>query len=227
MMDKQITTKNDQKDQASKSGTTGGACLKRSLRSAKDFANFRQMLEDALQAEVKRRSKLAQSEPIATNQAKDLLGLSSQLQMEQQLPQQPSHIAPSKSAQLATSTKRDFAYSFNSNDTNSDISVKLAKIQSDLDQTKTIGEKPILKEKPKAMYKETTKKAQKQSILRKIGHLLPQCLLDKTGVCQHEHGCFENIVRKALKNFLVGFCIQMILKNLLLIAKPAKLLKNL
>ena len=38
---------------------------------------------------------------------------------------------------------------------------------------------------------------------------------------------FENVIRHALKNFLVGFCIQMLLKNLLLVAKPAKLLKNL
>jgi len=79
MTDKQITTKKDQQDQTSKpAGTSGGPCLKRSLRSAKDFADFRQMLEDALQDEVKRRSKLAQSEPIATNQAKDLLGLPTQ-----------------------------------------------------------------------------------------------------------------------------------------------------
>lgn len=101
--------------------------------------------------------------------------------MEQQLPPQSSSapIAPAKSAQLATSTtKRDFAYSFSdndqdANDADSAISDKLAKIQSDLERAVSNEKKPVLKEKPKAMYKETTKKAQKQSILRKIGHLLP------------------------------------------------------
>lgn len=63
--------------------------------------------------------------------------------------------------------------------------------------------------------------------MRLINHLLPKCLLDKTHVCKHDHGCFENVIRHALKNFLVGFCIQVLLKNLLLIAKPAKLLRNL
>ncbi len=77
------------------------------------------------------------------------------------------------------------------------------------------------------MYKETTKKKQKQSILRNINHLLPQSLLTKTEICQHEHGCFENVVRKALKNFMIGFALQIIFKNLMLIGKPAKLLKKL
>lgn len=82
--------------------------------------------------------------------------------------------------------------------------------------------------KPVALYTERVVKAKKQqSILRKIRYLLPKVLLDKSSVCKHDHGCFENIIRKAFANFLIGFGIQMIIKNLLLIAKPAKLLKNL
>mgnify|MGYP000857994519 CR=1 FL=1 len=75
--------------------------------------------------------------------------------------------------------------------------------------------------------KETTKKVQKQSILHLISHLLPEALLNKTHVCKHDHGCFENVVRKALKNFLIGFMLQVLLKNLMLVPKPAKLLKSL
>jgi len=63
--------------------------------------------------------------------------------------------------------------------------------------------------------------------LRKIGHLLPQALLSKSEVCKHEHSCFENTIRKALKNFLVGFFIQFMLKNIMLLAKPAKMIRNL
>jgi len=71
------------------------------------------------------------------------------------------------------------------------------------------------------------KKVTKQSILRNIRHLLPEALLSKTGQCNHDHGCFENVVRDALKRFLIGFCIQMLLKNIGMIFKPAKLLRNL
>lgn len=60
---------------------------------------------------------------------------------------------------------------------------------------------------PLGLYKETTKGKKKLSILRKINHLLPQALLSKTAVCQHDQGCFENVVRKALTNFLLGFAI--------------------
>ena len=84
-------------------------------------------------------------------------------------------------------------------------------------------------EKPMPLYQEFFKKKSKakESILRKIKHLLPDRLLDKTPVCKHEHGCFENVVRDALKRFLIGFCIQMLLKNIGMIFKPAKLLRNL
>ena len=81
-------------------------------------------------------------------------------------------------------------------------------------------------DKPVTFYKDEKVK-RVRSILRKISHLLPEVLLKKTCVCQHDHGCFENVVRKAFKNFLIGFGLQMLLKNILLIAKPAKLMKNL
>jgi len=107
------------------------------------------------------------------------------------------------------------------------VSKQIAKIQSDLDLHRKSAS-PKSKTSAKApLYKETTKKAKKQSCLRKISHFLPQAVLSKSAICQHEYGCFENVVRKALKHFLVGFFIQVMLKNLMLLAKPAKLLKNL
>ena len=42
-------------------------CLKRSLSSQKDFADFTNMLENALQAEVQRRQGLPKTYSIATN----------------------------------------------------------------------------------------------------------------------------------------------------------------
>ena len=60
-----------------------------------------------------------------------------------------------------------------------------------------------------------------------VKHLLPEALLMKSDVCQHEHGCFENTIRKCSKNFAIGFGMQLAFKNLVLLAKPAKILKNL
>lgn len=82
-------------------------------------------------------------------------------------------------------------------------------------------------EKPMPLYQEFFKKKSKakESILRKIKHLLPDRLLDKTPVCKHEHGCFENVVRKALWTFSVGFVISALINDgLLLFASPRKFL---
>lgn len=51
------------------------------------------------------------------------------------------------------------------------------------------------------------KKPMKKSILRKMEIFLNPALLSKTSVCKHDHGCFENVMRRALKNFLIGFGI--------------------
>ena len=67
----------------------------------------------------------------------------------------------------------------------------------------------------------------KRSVLRKISHLLPEVLLKKSELCKHDHGCFENTTRSMLRYFLFGFTLQMALKNVLLIAKPAKIIKGL
>ena len=66
-----------------------------------------------------------------------------------------------------------------------------------------------------------------KSMLGKVSHLLPTALVKKTEICKHRHGCFENVVRKALKNFFIGFGLQLLLKNILFIAKPDKFLRNL
>jgi len=60
-----------------------------------------------------------------------------------------------------------------------------------------------------------------------VKHLLPEALMNRTKVCKHENGCFENTIRKCSKNFAIGFGIQLAMKNLLLLAKPAKMLQNL
>ena len=82
-------------------------------------------------------------------------------------------------------------------------------------------------ETPEASGKDQLKKAKIQSILSNIEQYLPKALINKSDVCKHDHGCFENVFRHALKNFLVGFCLQMFIKNVFLLAKPAKMLKNL
>ena len=85
-------------------------------------------------------------------------------------------------------------------------------------------------EKPMPLYQDFFKKKSKakESILRKIKHLLPDRLLDKTPVCKHEHGCFENVVRKALWTFSVGFVISALINNgLLLLTSPRKFLMTL
>ena len=91
-------------------------------------------------------------------------------------------------------------------------------------------EKTCSEEKPMPLYQDMFKKKRKakQSILRKIRHLLHEKLLDKTSACKHEHGCFENIVRKALWTFIVGYIISILLKNAgLLLASPRQFLKAL
>ena len=59
-----------------------------------------------------------------------------------------------------------------------------------------------------------------------VRHLLPEALLNKSHVCKHPNGCFENTIRKCSKNFAIGFGMQLAFKNLLLLAKPAKMLRN-
>ena len=92
-------------------------------------------------------------------------------------------------------------------------------LEDERQQNKTVDSNS----KPVPLYQDMFKKKRiaKQSILRKISHLLPAKLLDKTAVCKHEHGCFENIVRKALWTFIVGYIISILLKNAgLLLASP-------
>ena len=75
--------------------------------------------------------------------------------------------------------------------------------------------------------KEKPAKKELASFFKRINHLLPEVLKAKTKACKHAHGCVENVVRKMFKNFVIGFMIQFLLKNLLFMAKPAKMLRNL
>lgn len=66
-----------------------------------------------------------------------------------------------------------------------------------------------------------------RSVLRKIEKYLHPALLARSQVCKHEQGCFENGIRKALKTFIYGFSLMMLIKILSLSSKPTKLLKAL
>lgn len=44
-----------------------------------------------------------------------------------------------------------------------------------------------------------------KSELRVLEKILPEWLRNKTEVCKHEHGCFENVISEALTNFMFGF----------------------
>ena len=80
-------------------------------------------------------------------------------------------------------------------------------------------------EKVTPLYKDMFMK-KKRSILRKISHLLPASFLDKTAVCKHDHGCFENVVRKALYTFTVGFLVQAVIRNAgLILINPVRFLR--
>ena len=70
-------------------------------------------------------------------------------------------------------------------------------------------------------------KPSKKSILRKVDIFVDPRILSKSSVCKHDHGCFENVMRGALKTFVYGFGIQLLLQNLGMIAKPAKLMRRL
>ena len=60
-------------------------------------------------------------------------------------------------------------------------------------------------------------------MLRKVDIFLNPCLLSKSSVCKHEHGCFENVMRRALKTFVYGFSVQFLLQNIFgMIVKPVK-----
>ena len=77
------------------------------------------------------------------------------------------------------------------------------------------------------VQEEEAKPKMVKSIFGRYEKMLPEWMRCKTNVCQHHHGCFENIVKDNLKNFLVGFAIQTLLKNISLIANPGKLIRNL
>ncbi len=113
-----------------------------------------------------------------------------------------------------------------------DISFELQPLELKETESITIDEpKEAIASQQGSAPSQDLKKAQleptRQSILGMIRHLLPEALLNKSSVCQHQNGCFENTIRKCSKNFLIGFGIQLLFKNLLLIVKPAKLLRNL
>jgi len=55
--------------------------------------------------------------------------------------------------------------------------------------------------------------------------MLPKWIMDKSAVCKHEQGCFENCIRKAFKTFVYGFGMMMVIKVLGLASSPKKLLK--
>jgi hypothetical protein len=65
----------------------------------------------------------------------------------------------------------------------------------------------------------------KASSLKFLKKVLPSWFFDKTEVCKHDHGCFENVISEALQNFIFGFGFQHLLKMLPALTNPGKLLK--
>ena len=65
-----------------------------------------------------------------------------------------------------------------------------------IEETRQHEDSPTEKKKPKT-----------KSIFRKVDVFMSPALLSKTAACKHDHGCFENVIRRAFRNFLIGFGI--------------------
>lgn len=70
-----------------------------------------------------------------------------------------------------------------------------------------------------------TFKKPKKSLIDKLK--LPVCLHSRTGMCKHQFGCIENTIRGMSKMFWITFAVKTVIGNLLLLIKPAKLIKSL
>jgi hypothetical protein len=66
-----------------------------------------------------------------------------------------------------------------------------------------------------------------RSIFKRIDFMLPQWVLERSHVCKHDQGCVENCIRKALRTFVYGFGLMMLLKVLSQASKPSNLVKSL
>ena len=193
----------------------------KSLKSREDYQEFASQLELAL-SEVKRiREREEESESMMTSNLDRCTSYRSFRSQDLQ-----ELIGPcTPPAKIKEEKKME-----------KDVSKQLARIQSTLNLRTTVirkdGEKAkwSLATKRQDLNKQNTTKIKfrkRRSILRKIEYLLPANLLNKTEVCKHAHGCFENVVRKALKNFLIGFFLQIMLRNLVHMGKPRQFLKML
>ena len=107
------------------------------------------------------------------------------------------------------------------------MSLTSATTQTIEEQAQKSAAVPVTTEPTTSAAKSDDKPLKQRSIFGKYESKLPTPLASKTAVCKHHHGCFENIVKDALKNFLMGLALQTALKNIGSIGKPAKLMRNL
>ena len=56
---------------------------------------------------------------------------------------------------------------------------------------------------------------------------LPLGMHSRTAVCKHRFGCFENTLRGMYRMFWFTFAVKTLLRHILLLIKPTKLIKSL
>ena len=78
-----------------------------------------------------------------------------------------------------------------------------------------------------AELNEALRLEQERSLFKGRTHLMPKFLLQKSDVCKHPLGCFENGIRRAGKTFGFSFALILGFKFLYLATKPSKMLKGL
>ena len=74
---------------------------------------------------------------------------------------------------------------------------------------------------------EVVSQPKERSQFKHFEKYLHPAFICKSAVCKHEHGCFENCLRKAFKTFIYGFGSLMLLKVLSLASNPARLMRAL
>ena len=79
-----------------------------------------------------------------------------------------------------------------------------------------------IKESDREVATENQKKMREQKSLFKAWNF-PHCCQGRSDLCKHKFGCYENIIRSALKSFLIGYLTKTLINSLSYILRPAKL----
>ena len=89
---------------------------------------------------------------------------------------------------------------------------EIDKVLPKAEEAKVDDEKPTLKKVESSLFERMN---------------LPICMLTKTGMCKHSHGCYENTLRGWYKTFISIYILKALLSNLSSIVNPSKFIKNL